>query len=375
MLAYYKLPPEILSYLETPINPFFPANFAQQKSFNTLDYKVCLKVQKETITELDKLVNIKKTFNKTLSRDLFRFYLKENSKITRNRIYASYHWGCLMKEKGYDVIAWNKNEVESIALSFSGVNIIWLENGYSRGDSYYIDSNFKINIKEEVSPINNKQLFKHQKKSIIYNFCDILFNLRDRFGSLGYYSQIFFKSIKKHNVKSIKNDNYLKVVFLGQLDYDYNTIICGNGFDFNSGLDYFNNMIKSLNKEGLKSKGYVRLHPNCSSYYKNILKGFPELKTDFSSSMNKCSNQYNLACTINSSASTSFINNFKQVIFLGSGEFVDNIKNKDLKNDFESIKLFNNNIASEVKTNLSNYIKKYHISKDSVRALILNEAY
>ena len=63
MLAYYKLPPEILSYLETPINPFFPANFAQQKSFNTLDYKVCLKVQKETIIELDKLVNIKKTFN------------------------------------------------------------------------------------------------------------------------------------------------------------------------------------------------------------------------------------------------------------------------------------------------------------------------
>lgn len=370
-LAYFKLPPELLEYIKRPNNPFFPANLAQKIYFNSDDYDFCSKLSIRPIKKLDNLIDLKHSFNKVLSRDLFRYYFKEKSRIIKKRIYASYNWGCQMKKKGYCVIAWNMNEVESIALSYSGVNIIWLENGYSRGKSYYYNSNFDFDFNQNIK-LKNNITYDHQNNSLFYNILDIIFNIRDRYGVLGYYLQILNKNFKKKTKEPDASSNLSKIVFLAQLDYDYNTLISGNGYDYDSGLSYLNNLVERLNKKMIKYEGYVRLHPNCSIYYNRVLSNYPKIKVDKCNGMDDCVKHYDIALTINSSASTSFINSFKQVLFLGSGEFVNNIDSINQKNIFLKIKSFCKKEASIKKLKLDNYIKSNHVLKKDVKKFIFS---
>lgn len=373
-LVFFKIPPEITSFIKKPKNQFFPSNYAQLISFNCSDYCFAINEINNDLVEINNLVDIRLAYNSTLLNNLLGFTIKSNEKKVRKRIYAAYNWGVLMKSKNKIVLAWNKNDPESMALSKSGVRIIWLENGYSRSSSFYFDSNFKLKLNDFNFKSTQRFEYNNQKFSILFNSLDLIFDLRDRYGALGYYSQIFNKRINKnHNKKKIKLDkSYLNLVFLGQLDYDYNTIVCGNNFDMRKGVENFNNLIIKLNSSGIKSKGYVRFHPNNLRSHKQYKRCFPEIEFDYSSNMQECSSVFDLAVTINSSASVYFIKKLKPVIFLGEGEFVDYMKKNIIQEfNFNNISYEGKSYSKIMLKNLNEYLNKYHISKKYIKELIV----
>jgi len=366
-LAFFKVPPEILKYSDVAGWEFYPANYAQYKAFNCGAYDQ-IQIDDECP---DDLVDLKLKQLEIIRRDCFWLIPSESVYSVRARLSRAYAWGRMMREQKRVVFAWNQFEIDSLAMRLAGPDVIWLENGYARQEHFYCDPLIDVSaVKKESETFLE---FRHQKYSVAFNLLDILLNKIDRYACVAYYLQkasrlIKFKARKKN---CIGEEGVFKIVFLGQLDYDANTIVNGNGYSFMLGIEAMRNVVNELESTGVRCKAVVRVHPNASPYYRRALRRADLFAEDVTDSMEECVGHFDGAITINSSAATWFIDAAKPVLFLGKGEFVDAMKFelKSEQTDWRSFWLdYGDTIASDSKRQLRRFVEEGHIKKSDLAA-------
>ena len=373
MIALFKLPPEIITLKNQPPLQYYPANLAQLHKFNCEDYTKC-KTSDADIS--DELLSKKIKQIELLRRDSCNILPNQSIDLTRARLAQSKKWGELMEQNGRTVVAWNKHDPDSIAMSEGTKNIIWLENGYFRTTHLFCEPKINlVNIKTGTPP---NQTPRSKIQSILLNAADMLINEVDRYGCLGYYLQVASKKANKihlqpYRKKPEKKAAKMNMVFLAQLDYDANTIINGNGLFFQSAIESFNELIKTINENKIDCKGFIRLHPNSSLHYRRSAKKQKQLQLDETKSMEECAEFYDAAVTINSSAAISFIENLKPVLFLGQGELAEFMSAMHIAEHSDMAMSLCNPSQDLLKSNFDSLAKfklEKHIPKGAMNAYI-----
>jgi hypothetical protein len=172
-------------------------------------------------------------------------------------------------------------------------------------------------------------------------------------------------------MSEVQKNAGLNILFIAQLDFDYNTIVSGGNFDFREVLKLMSEFQNSCFDKSISF--HVRLHPNSSRYYLDVLHEFDFCKIDTSDSLSDAVNFFDAALTINSSGSTEFIERLKPVFFLGDGEFVEFVGNRinDLNEVFDT-RLNYHEIAMSQKENLSTYLTDYHLKREDFVGSLLS---
>ncbi len=302
-IGFFKIPTEIITSFDVDYTLVYPANLYQYfRSFrhfsklrinNVFNFEYLLKKAEEQYVSFRKFFFIAHKWNRT----------KELNQLNR-----CYNWGLEMRESGILVIAWNKNDPQTMAMAESGAEIVYLENGFFRGTHLFCS-------KPELFPvikINSKYSFLFQTT---LNFFDCVFDFFEANRTLFYYSQTIYNKINKlkYLVRSIgkrsKTGNISQsyLLFIGQLDFDANTIIQGNNHNSKSVIEYLSNA---------KSDFFYRPHPNTftSKSEKRYIRKFQDITLE-QEILNS-----EIIITINSSAAVSALLKNKLTLFLGEGD-------------------------------------------------------
>jgi hypothetical protein len=379
-IAFFKVPPELVP-AELGQADYFPANYSTKIHFNVELYNEIAKNpfidSRLNVDFLNLNIERKLRHNEILIRDLNmnhlgKILMPRKYKIRKSLITA-FQWGCEIKKQNKIVIAWNKQDPDSISLKESGVNIVWVENGYKRDGFIYVDGPLSEIIHSKSITTCNVSF------SELYNLFDIIFDVHDRFSSISYYLQMMnrrFSKLRKSRIvnsgmSEVQKNAGLNILFIAQLDFDYNTILSGGNFDFREVLKLMSEFQNSCFDKSISF--HVRLHPNSSRYYLDVLHEFDFCKIDTSDSLSDAVNFFDAALTINSSGSTEFIERLKPVFFLGDGEFVEFVGNRinDLNEVFDT-RLNYHEIAMSQKENLSTYLTDYHLKREDFVGSLLS---
>lgn len=305
-IGLFKIPTEILTSLNVDYSVVYPANLYQF----VFSYRHLKKIKP------GKKLNTNYPYEKALEqyssfRKVFPSFHTWNVKSEKRRLNNCYNWGLKMLNQGSTVIAWNKNDPQTIAMAASGVQVIYLENGFFRGRHLYCSrpdliNNIEINVKYSLL------------LQTVLNILDCFFDFFEANRTLFYYNQIIFKSINKIknrligfvDLKNATDIPSADILFLGQLDYDANTIIHGKNYNSKS-------VLKILNSE--RCSFFYRPHPNIyvSKTEKKYMREINGL------TLNEEIDNSNVILTINSSAAVMALMKNKLTLFLGGGDLPD----------------------------------------------------
>lgn len=302
-IGFFKIPTEIISSFEVDYTLLYPANlyqyffsfrhFLKLRINNDFDFEYLLEKAEEQYVSFKKFFYISHKWNRT----------KELNQLKR-----CYNWGLKMRELGILVIAWNKNDPQTMAMAESGVEIVYLENGFFRSTHLFCS-------KPELFPVikinsNNRVIFQ-----TTFNFFDCVFDFFEANRTLFYYSQTIYNKINKVKylvsriVKRGKTGNIPRayLLFIGQLDFDANTIIQGNNYSSKSVIEYLSNA---------KIDFFYRPHPNSitSKSEKGYIRKFQDITLEQEILKSE------IILTINSSAAVTALLKNKLTLFLGEGD-------------------------------------------------------